>query len=98
MEGEKINGIPRIGSRFPEVEVDTTHGRIKLPNYYKGKWFILFSHPTHFIWEYTWSTDNPINSTPNSLNFGYILANSTNSVVHTGVKSAGWLNNLKNWE
>jgi 1-Cys peroxiredoxin (EC 1.11.1.15) len=48
MEGEKINGIPRIGSRFPEVEVDTTHGRIKLPNYYKGKWFILFSHPADF--------------------------------------------------
>jgi len=48
MEGEKINGIPRIGSRFPEVEVDTTHGRIKLPDYYKGKWFILFSHPADF--------------------------------------------------
>lgn len=48
MEEEKNNGIPRIGSRFPEVEVHTTHGKIKLPDYYKGKWFILFSHPADF--------------------------------------------------
>ena len=48
MEEEKINGIPRIGSRFPEVEVHTTHGKIKLPDYYRGKWFILFSHPADF--------------------------------------------------
>jgi len=37
-----------IGERFPEVEVVTTHGRIKLPDYYKGKWFVLFSHPADF--------------------------------------------------
>jgi len=48
MEEEKSNGLPRIGSRFPEVEVHTTHGKIKLPDYYKGKWFILFSHPADF--------------------------------------------------
>ncbi|MFP3289729.1 MAG: peroxiredoxin [Candidatus Nanopusillus acidilobi] len=48
MEEEKYNGIPRIGSKFPEVEVHTTHGKIKLPDYYKGKWFILFSHPADF--------------------------------------------------
>ncbi len=39
-----------IGEKFPEVEVKTTHGRIKLPDYFtkKGKWFILFSHPADF--------------------------------------------------
>jgi len=37
-----------LGERFPEVEVITTHGRIKLPDYYKGKWFVLFSHPADF--------------------------------------------------
>jgi len=37
-----------IGERFPEVEVETTHGRIKLPEYFKGKWWILFSHPADF--------------------------------------------------
>lgn len=37
-----------LGEKFPEVEVITTHGRIKLPDYFKGKWFVLFSHPADF--------------------------------------------------
>ncbi len=42
------NRIPLIGEPFPEMEVQTTHGKIKLPEYFKGKWFILFSHPADF--------------------------------------------------
>ncbi|MCD5408889.1 peroxiredoxin, partial [Candidatus Bipolaricaulota bacterium] len=41
-------GIPLIGDKFPELEVQTTHGKLKLPDAYKGKWFILFSHPSDF--------------------------------------------------
>ncbi len=37
-----------IGEKFPEVEVNTTHGRMKLPDHFKGKWFVLFSHPADF--------------------------------------------------
>ncbi len=39
-----------IGEKFPEVEVKTTQGKIKLPDYFtkKGKWFVLFSHPADF--------------------------------------------------
>ncbi|MGD2041747.1 MAG: redoxin domain-containing protein, partial [Anaerolineae bacterium] len=44
MEGR----MPLIGDRFPELIVQTTHGPIKLPETYKGKWFILFSHPADF--------------------------------------------------
>ncbi len=44
MEGR----IPLIGERFPELEVKTTHGVKKLPDDYKGKWFVLFSHPADF--------------------------------------------------
>ncbi|WP_448517645.1 peroxiredoxin [Pseudothermotoga sp.] len=40
--------IPLIGERFPEIEVLTTHGRMKLPDAFKGKWFVLFSHPADF--------------------------------------------------
>ncbi len=40
--------IPLIGEKFPELEVTTTHGKIKLPDAYEGKWFILFSHPADF--------------------------------------------------
>ncbi len=37
-----------IGQKFPEVTVKTTHGMMKLPEAFEGKWFILFSHPADF--------------------------------------------------
>ncbi|HHF56686.1 MAG TPA: peroxiredoxin [Thermoplasmatales archaeon] len=37
-----------IGEKFPEVEINTTHGKMKLPDAFKGKWFVLFSHPADF--------------------------------------------------
>ena len=40
--------IPLIGDPFPVMEVQTTHGKMKLPQAFKGKWFILFSHPADF--------------------------------------------------
>ncbi|AKV75319.1 MULTISPECIES: peroxiredoxin [Metallosphaera] len=40
--------IPLIGEKFPELEVDTTQGRIKLPDAFSGKWFVIFSHPGDF--------------------------------------------------
>ena len=44
MEGK----MPLIGDKFPEVDVVTTHGSLKLPNAYSGKWLIFFSHPADF--------------------------------------------------
>jgi len=41
-------GMPLIGDRFPHMEVVTTRGKKVLPEEYKGKWFILFSHPADF--------------------------------------------------
>lgn len=40
--------IPLIGEKFPEMEVMTSHGKIKLPEHYRGKYFVLFSHPADF--------------------------------------------------
>ncbi len=40
--------MPLIGDRFPSLEVMTTHGKMCLPDDYKGKWFVLFSHPADF--------------------------------------------------
>jgi len=40
--------MPLIGDKFPMLEVQTTHGKKKLPDEFKGKWFILFSHPADF--------------------------------------------------
>ncbi|MGC9520725.1 MAG: peroxiredoxin [Anaerolineae bacterium] len=45
MEGK---GIPLIGDKFPEMTVNTTHGKMTLPEEYEGKWLILFSHPGDF--------------------------------------------------
>ncbi len=40
--------IPLIGESFPKLEVDTNYGKKTLPDDYKGKWFVLFSHPADF--------------------------------------------------
>ena len=40
--------MPLIGDKFPDLEVRTTHGPLKLPDAYSGKWFVLFSHPADF--------------------------------------------------
>lgn len=48
MENLERKGMPLLGDPFPEVEVLTTHGVKKLPQDYKGKWFVLFSHPADF--------------------------------------------------
>lgn len=41
-------GMPLLGDSFPEMTVQTTRGKIELPGHYKGKWFVLFSHPADF--------------------------------------------------
>ncbi|MEM0224769.1 MAG: peroxiredoxin [Desulfurococcaceae archaeon] len=40
--------VPLIGEKFPEITIETTHGTRKLPDDYKGKWLVLFSHPADF--------------------------------------------------
>ena len=48
-EGEDMESrFPLIGDRFPEMEVTTTHGKMKLPDDVAGKWLVLFSHPADF--------------------------------------------------
>ena len=47
---EKVE-IPLLGDKFPEMEVVSTHGVLKLPDdaTKNGKWwFVLFSHPADF--------------------------------------------------
>jgi len=42
------NRIPLLGEEFPNLKVKTTQGVKNLPEDYKGKWFVLFSHPADF--------------------------------------------------
>ena len=48
MTNETAGKMPLLGEKFPNVEVKTTHGNLKLPEDYQGKWFVLFSHPGDF--------------------------------------------------
>jgi len=50
MEVNKMDNrnIPLLGEKIPGFEVQTTAGKIKFPEDYKGKWVILFSHPADF--------------------------------------------------
>lgn len=40
--------VPFIGDHFPKSFVHTTYGDLVLPDAFKGRWFILFSHPGDF--------------------------------------------------
>jgi peroxiredoxin (alkyl hydroperoxide reductase subunit C) len=44
----ETNGFPLIGDKFPELNVQTTHGMKNIPGDYEGKWIVLFSHPADF--------------------------------------------------
>ncbi len=49
METQEIQtSMPRIGDHAPDFEALTTIGKIKLSDYAKGKWVVLFSHPADF--------------------------------------------------
>ena len=45
-KGEK--SMPLLGDKFPKMTVNTTQGKIELPDNFSGKWFVLFSHPADF--------------------------------------------------
>ena len=45
---EVVNVMPRIGDTAPDFEAVTTKGKIRLSEYAKDKWLVLFSHPADF--------------------------------------------------
>ena len=45
---EKVITMPRIGDIAPDFEAITTKGKIKLSDYAKDKWIVMFSHPADF--------------------------------------------------
>ena len=47
-EDYEEESMPLIGDPFPEFEVQTTRGKMAIPGAFKGKWFVLFSHPADF--------------------------------------------------
>ncbi len=48
METNQAFSMPRIGDKAPDFDAVTTTGPLKLSEYNKGSWVILFSHPADF--------------------------------------------------
>ncbi len=42
------HNMPLLGDELPKLKVNTTQGFMKLPKDFKGRWFVLFSHPADF--------------------------------------------------
>jgi len=48
LELQQVNIMPRIGDTAPDFEAVTTKGDIKMSEFAKDKWTVLFSHPADF--------------------------------------------------
>lgn len=48
VELRQINPMPGIGDMAPDFEAVTTKGRIKMSDFAKDKWIVMFSHPADF--------------------------------------------------
>ena len=44
----EVTAMPRIGDNAPDFEAITTKGKIKLSEFAKDKWLVMFSHPADF--------------------------------------------------
>ncbi len=47
-EHKEVISMPRIGDMAPDFEAVTTKGKIKLSDFAKDKWIVMFSHPADF--------------------------------------------------
>jgi peroxiredoxin (alkyl hydroperoxide reductase subunit C) len=45
---EKVYPMPRIGDVAPDFEAVTTKGKMKMSEFAKDKWTVMFSHPADF--------------------------------------------------
>lgn len=47
-ETQQVTTMPRIGDQAPDFEAVTTIGNLKMSDYNKDSWVIMFSHPADF--------------------------------------------------
>ena len=45
---QEVISMPRIGDTAPDFEAVTTKGNIKMSEFAKDKWTVMFSHPADF--------------------------------------------------
>jgi peroxiredoxin (alkyl hydroperoxide reductase subunit C) len=92
MEELKINVMPRIGDVAPDFEAITTKGKMKMSDFAKDKWVVMFSHPADFT---------PVCTTEMS---GFALRKNEFDALNTELLGLsidsihahlGWVNNVK---
>lgn len=90
---EQQTSMPRIGDIAPDFEAVTTKGNIKLSDYAKDKWIVMFSHPADFT---------PVCTTEMS---GFAQRKSEFDALNTELLGLsidsihahlGWVNNVRN--
>lgn len=84
--------MPRIGEKAPDFEAITTAGKIKLSEYNKGNWILMFSHPADFTPVCTtemsaFATDKPWFSQRNTKLLGLSIDS-----IHSHL---AWVNNVR---
>lgn len=48
IDNSTVNSMPRIEDVAPDFEAIITKGKIKLSDFAKDKWIVIFSHPADF--------------------------------------------------
>lgn len=93
VSNETVNSMPRIGDLAPDFEAVTTKGKVKLSDYAKDKWIVMFSHPADFT---------PVCTTEMS---GFAQRKSEFDALNTELLGLsidsihahlGWVNNVRN--
>ncbi|MBT8186991.1 MAG: peroxiredoxin [Croceitalea sp.] len=89
---ETLNSMPRIGDTAPDFEALTTKGRIRLSDYAKEKWLVMFSHPADFTPVCTTEMSGFAQRKPEFETLNTELLGLSIDSVHAHL---GWVNNVR---
>ena len=93
-----MNRMPLLGDAFPSVQVQTTQGKMNLPEDLKGNWFVLFSHPADFTPVCTTEFVAFANKAPEFEKIGVKLIGLSVDQVFSHIKWAEWIKDNLNVE
>ena len=85
--------MPRIGDKAPDFEALTTKGKIKLSDYAKDKWIVMFSHPADFTPVCTTEMSGFAIRKPEFEALNTELLGLSIDSIHAHL---GWVNNVRN--
>ncbi|KAI6660880.1 Peroxiredoxin-6-like [Oopsacas minuta] len=94
MATSEIKGPLTLGAEFPNLEVDTSKGKLKLHDYFGDKWGILFSHPADFTPVCTTELSEVVKLIPDfeKLNVKVIALSCNDTDSHNG-----WIKDIQNY-